>query len=172
MNKYIFKKYDKNYKKLFQSEKIKLKKILGSLIDIEHIGSTSVPGLGGKGIIDILVSTARESIFSAKKKMEKAGYEFREVASTKSRLFFRRDYKRGGKIRRVHLHLVKFGGKDYAMAIGFRNYLIKYPEITKKYVLLKKDAVKKAKGDGKLYRKYKNGFIAKIVQKALKEFEK
>jgi len=104
--------------------------------------------------------------------MEKAGYEFREVASVKGRLFFRRDYKYKKEVRRVHLHLVEFDGKEYNMAVCFRDYLIKKPEIAKKYSDLKKEGIKKAKGDGKFYREFKNVFVSKIVEKALKEFGK
>ena len=61
MKKYIFKRYDPKYKDFFNSEKRKLLKVIG-LIKIEHAGSTAVPGLGGKGIIDIAIGTAKSKI--------------------------------------------------------------------------------------------------------------
>jgi len=172
MNKYAFRKYNKNYKKLFLQEKVKLGKILGFLKNIEHVGSTSILGLGGKGIIDIIIAASKNRIKIIKKKMEEAGYEFREVASTKDRIFFRRDYKYRNITRRVHIHLVEIGSKDYREHICFRDYLRINPQIVKEYADVKKQAVKLAKGDGEFYRKYKNKFIADITKKALKYFRK
>ena len=52
--------------------------------------------------------------------------------------------------------------------IGFRNYLLKSPETVKYYIKIKKEAVKKALGDGEKYRKHKESFIQNILKKALK----
>lgn len=62
MRKYIFKSYDPLFKELFDKEKSKLKKILQKNTEIEHVGSTSVSGLGGKGIIDIAIKTPRKKL--------------------------------------------------------------------------------------------------------------
>lgn len=50
MKKYVFKPYDSVYPKLSEAEKNRIRKVLGSNDLIEHIGSTSVPGLGGKEV--------------------------------------------------------------------------------------------------------------------------
>lgn len=169
MNKYVFQKYQHNYRKLFQSEKGKLVKVLGFLRGIEHVGSTAVFGLGGKGIIDIIIGVSKGKIKINKKKMEEAGYEFRKIASTKSRLFFRKDYKYRNITRRVHIHLVELDSKDYREQLFFRDYLRANPQSAKEYSDIKKQAVKFAKGNGEFYRKYKNNFIQKIIRKVLSE---
>ena len=62
MNKYIFKPYHEIFPKLFEQEKLRLSKYLTGEYMIEHIGSTAVPGLGGKGIIDIMISVSKDKM--------------------------------------------------------------------------------------------------------------
>lgn len=49
--KYKFRKYDPKYPLLYKRERMKLRRILGKSPKIEHVGSTAVPGLGGKGLL-------------------------------------------------------------------------------------------------------------------------
>lgn len=139
---------------------------------IEHVGSTAIPRLGGKGIIDILLAVPRNKVSKTSKTLQKLGYEFRAIASTKTRLFFRRDYKISRAVRRVHIHLTSTGSKDQKEMMAFRDYLISYPKTAKEYEKLKKYAVKFAKGEGELYKKLKEKFILDITKKALKHYHK
>ncbi|MEK6969104.1 MAG: GrpB family protein [Nanoarchaeota archaeon] len=166
MKKYVFRKYGPKYQSFFTSEKKKLVKVLGSLAKIEHVGSTAIPKLGGKGIIDIVVGVSKSKMPKSKQKLEKAGYEFRKTASTSERLFFRKDYLYQRKKRRVHLHLLKFSSQEWNNFIYFRDYLLNHPEAVKQYIKIKKDAVKKSLGDGKIYKKYKSKFIKNIISQA------
>ena len=105
--KYVYKPYNELFSELFLQEKTRLLSILNKeCIDVEHIGSTAVPGLGGKGIIDIGVTVAKENIDSASRKIESLGYVFRETGSSPERWFFRIDLPDPQEgIRRYHLHL-------------------------------------------------------------------
>ena len=167
MKKYVFRKYNPEYRAFFTAEKKKIVKALGSSAKIEHVGSTAIPNLGGKGILDIIVGVSKSKFAEAKKKLEKAGYEFREKASYPERLFFRIDYPYKNIKRRIHIHLTKFNGQDWKEIIGFRNYLLKYPDAVEQYVKIKKEGVKKALGDGEKYRKHKEKFIENILKKVL-----
>src|SRR3989344_7921369 len=151
MEKYQFREYISKYKKFFLKEKNAITKALLGNCFIEHVGSTSVPGLGGKGIVDVLVGVKSKNLPPLIKTLESVGYEFRKKASTPDRFFFRRDYKFSKETRRVHIHLTKFDSKDWNEMIAFRNYLLKYPEDVKKYVKIKKEAVERAKGEGEIY---------------------
>lgn len=168
MKKYLFRKYQPEYVKFFKMEKNRLKKVLGHSAKIEHIGSTAIAGLGGKGIIDIVIGVSKSKIAKSKKNLEEAGYEFRKKASYPERLFFRRDYPYKNRKGRIHVHLVEFEGRDWKEMVSFRNYLLKHPEVIYQYVEIKKEAVKKANGEGKVYRKHKEQFIKSITKKALK----
>jgi len=127
--KYRFVEYDDNYPKIFQKEK----EILGKLLPnahIEHVGSTAVPGLGGKGIIDIAVGV--DKLTTALE-----GYEYRETASTKTRKFFRKDISD----QRIHIHLVIYKEKDWKEMLDFRDSLLDDPKKREEYAKLKRDAV-------------------------------
>jgi len=167
MRKYVFRKYNPEYRALFTSEKRKIAKALGSTAKIEHVGSTAIPNLGGKGILDIIVGVSKPKFGEAKRKLEKAGYEFREKASYPERLFFRIDCPYKSRKRRVHIHLTRFNGQDWKEMIGFRDYLLKHPEAVEQYVKIKQLGVKKALGDGKIYRKHKENFIENILREVL-----
>ena len=66
----------------------------------------------------------------------------------------------------MHIHLVKLG-EDWKEMVGFRDYLLKHPKVIGRYVRIKKEAVKKARGEGDVYRKHKEKFIKSITTKAL-----
>jgi len=168
MQKYIFRKYNPEYRAFFISEKKRIVKALGSTVKIEHMGSTAISELGGKGILDIAVGVPKSKMAEAKKKLEKAGYEFCEKASYPERLFFRADYPYKNRKRRIHIHLTKFNGQDWKEIIGFRDYLRKHPDTAEQYVKIKKEGVKKALGNGEKYRKHKEKFIENILRKAFK----
>lgn len=62
MKKYVFKPYKESFPELFDNEKKRIAALLGTDPVIEHIGSTAVPGLGGKGIIDIAIAVKKENL--------------------------------------------------------------------------------------------------------------
>ena len=164
MQKYKFREYNPEYKIFFNKEKEKITKILSVKSKIEHIGSTVIPNLGGKGILDMTIGVSKTNLTKAKKELEEARYEFREAPSTSERLFFRIDYPFEKAKRRVHIHLTIYNNKDWNEMIKFRDYLLKHPETVKKYSNLKKEATEKAKGDGEKYRRYKEKFIENILK--------
>lgn len=159
--KYVFKPYESRYIKLFQLEKKKLKLLFGDDVVIEHIGSTAIPGLGGKGIIDILIGV-KENLKLFLHKLEEAGYNFKPHAGDKERLFLQKDYGETEKIRRVHIHIVKNGGKEWKKILGFRNYLRANPEKAREYEEIKKKAASICKGNKEIYQSLKKKFIDKM----------
>jgi len=164
IEKYKFRKYDKKYPELFRREKIRLRKIIGGNPNIEHVGSTAVPNLGGKGVLDLMISVNKKEINKIKKQLEKAGYVFKESGGERDRLFFTKNYKHLGKIRVVHLQLTPRNSYIFKRMIKFRDCLIKDKQKREEYCQIKKQAVKISNGDGKIYRKHKENFI-KVNQK-------
>lgn len=165
MSKYVFKPSHSTFSLLFEVQKVKLQDHLGTDVIIEHIGSTAVPGLGGKGIIDIMVGIPRGKFSFPEiiKKLEKAGWEHREKADSFERIFFRKDLpdKIDG-IRRYHLHLTYIGSNDWTQAMRFRDNLTNNADLRNEYETLKKNAVKNANQEGEVYRKLKEPFINKF----------
>ena len=163
----MFREPECDYSVYFLKEKEKLVEKFGNSTHIEHIGSTSVLGLGGKGIVDIIIGVESD-LKSYMGLLTDLGYLYREHVSSSDRLFFRKEYGEGDTARRVHIHLVQFDSFQWRSMIAFRDHLIKNPDTVDAYVALKKEAVEVAQGEGELYRGFKKEFIEKVVQKELK----
>jgi GrpB-like predicted nucleotidyltransferase (UPF0157 family) len=159
--KYKFRKYDLDYSKLFQLEKAKLIKILGKSVDIAHIGSTAVKDLSGKGVIDILIGANKKNKNKIKSKLQENNYKV-PIGGDKNRIFLEKDYKHKRKIRRVHLQLVLKNSSAWKTPLKAREILRKDKKLAKEYEEIKKKAVKKAKGKGKIYRDAKEKFLSKL----------
>lgn len=166
--KYVFKKYHPSYQKLFSKEKSKLLKVFPKNIQIEHVGSTSVPGLGGKGIIDIMIRAPKKYTKKYMRILENEGYQYSPHSVDAKRKFFQKIIKRNGKERRIHIHLTI--AKDYLISfLAFRDYLRKNKEVRDEYARIKRQAVKYAKGSAIKYKDYKDDFIKETAKKALIE---
>lgn len=163
MRKYTFKPYSDIFPELFKREKERLSSL--NALAIEHVGSTAVPGLGGKGIIDIAILVEQSEMQAVKEEIQKLGYEFRESWSTPQRLFFRIDLPDSaeGK-RRYHIHLMCRGSQEWEDFLTFRDYLIGHPEEAKKYGELKKKAAEEVDEDGEKYRALKAPFFKQILK--------
>ena len=130
---------------------------------IEHVGSTSIPGLAGKGIIDIAISVSKEEMEHASQILQKLGYEYRPTFSTPERFYFityLADSEEGN--RRYHIHLTYPSSKEWEKLIGFRDYLRTHPEAVEEYASIKKHAATIANQDGEQYRKMKEPMFQKI----------
>jgi GrpB-like predicted nucleotidyltransferase (UPF0157 family) len=168
LQKYSFNKYSKKYKPLFNQEKNKLKKVLPTA-KIEHVGSSSINELGGKGIIDVGISVPKNQIKDVIKKLERNEYDFQPKGGNKERIFFQKIIKYKGNERRVHIQLTNSNSKSWKSMLAVRDYLRKNPKAIKEYERIKKEAIKHAKGEGKKYREYKKSFLDKIEKLALQE---
>lgn len=166
-NKYKFRRYNKSYPKLFNNEKSKFKKILPKNVIIEHVGSTSIPGLGGKGIIDMVIFCKSKDINKIINLLIKNKYEIDSTSKNKKRIFFCRRIIYQGKERRIHIHLTS-NKKKLNSFISFRDYLINNKSVKKEYEGIKKQASKASKGNKEIYNKYKKEFIRKTTKSALK----
>lgn len=170
MDKYAFKPYDPVFPLLFEEEKQVLKNKLGNKVLIEHFGSTAVPGLGGKGIIDIYILGLEKDMSDISLKLKKLDYEFKETGGNPPHwLFF---VKTDNKERTFHIHLVDEYDEGFSESIAFRDYLRQHPESIREYEEIKKIAAKKVKDltdkfeKKKVYMEIKQDIIKKIIQKA------
>jgi len=167
MKVYKFIRYEKIFPRLYNCEKQRIGKVLSKSCLIEHIGSTAVPGLPGKGIIDIMISCPKNNIKKVRDDLKKEGY-VEGKSSDKGRIFLKREAKIKGKIRRFHVHIITKNNLIWNNSIRFRNYLIKNSNVSKKYAELKKKATISCNNDGKVYRKLKDKFIKTHLKKAIK----
>jgi len=155
--------YNKKSTEIFQKQKERLIKLLGNQ-EIRHIGSTAVPGLGGKGIIDIMIALkgwkgGKEIV----KELKTIGFTHIHPKD-KGRIFISQpdETKYGG----THIHLVKRGNKEYKNLLFFRNYLRKHKKDAQEYNLQKVRLLGKAQGSRTIYKKLKEKYIKDILKYA------
>lgn len=159
---------DLNSPHFFEEEKIRLANFLSGDYQIEHIGSSAVPGLGVKEIIDIMIVVSRVEMQNISEQAQKAGYIFRPLASTETRLFFRTGYPENFENEKVHhLHITFPESADWKEAIAFRDYLRTHPEDLKRYAEIKQQAAKEVNENTEKYRKIKEDTLKEIIAKAL-----
>jgi len=163
----IIKPYDPNLPKYFQKEKRFLIENLGKGFEIHHIGSSAVPRLGGKNVVDILlVVSGKRAATNLIKKLETLGYFHNKKAGGKYRIFFNRNPLYNKKKIHIHLHLMWKSVKKYKDFLVFRDYLRKHPEEARRYYLLKKIWTRKAGLDPERFTKMKTDYIKEILKKA------
>lgn len=163
-------KYSEVFPSLFEKEKKKLEKILGKVCLIEHIGSTAIEGVDGKGIIDImLVFEIQNDIESAVELLQKNGYFLSENNASRNGRIFMSSVKIGeSDFGDIHLHLNTQDNNDFLNVILFRDYLRNHPKERQEYIDLKYQLFKSVEGDRKKYTGSKTDFVEKIVALAKK----
>jgi hypothetical protein len=122
-----------------------------------------VPGLGGKGIIDIAIAVKKENLSKVSQQLQNLGYEFRPTFSTSDRLYFiiyLPDSEEG--TRRYHIHLTYPENNEWKRFLGFRNYLRHHPQEVQEYAEMKRTAALEANQEGERYRKLKEPIFEKI----------
>jgi GrpB-like predicted nucleotidyltransferase (UPF0157 family) len=153
--------YTPEWEQLFNAERERLLGCLaGYVLDIQHIGSTAVPGLPAKPIIDIGVAVANfEEAFRCVPLLETLGYIYRGEFGIPRRHYFVR-----GEPRTYQVHMNEIGSADWKNTIAFRNYLREHPEVAGDYAVLKKQLVEQFPTDIHAYTDGKSEFIHHVLQ--------
>lgn len=158
--------YSDSWKQKFCEESQKIKDIFGNeLIDIHHIGSTSVPGLKAKPIIDIMpVVKDIKKIDSFNEQMSGIGYECMGELGMKGRRYFRK----GGDNRTHQVHVFQWDNKeDITRHLAVRDYLRKHPDEANRYGDLKESLAKRFPRDIEAYMDGKDAFVKELERRAL-----
>jgi GrpB-like predicted nucleotidyltransferase (UPF0157 family) len=152
--------YDSTWPSRFQHEQQRIRQALGSRARrIEHFGSTAVPGLAAKPIIDILVTVEDpEDESTLLPALESAGYELR-VREPGHRMF-------RTPSRDVQVHVWAEGDPEVDRCLAFRDRLRTSPEDRDEYERLKRDLATREWGDMNEYADAKTELIAVIVTRA------
>jgi len=168
---YIFISYDPLFPLLFDKEKKYLQSLFGKKTIIEHFGSTAVPGLGGKGVIDLYVLVKKSKMQKVSVILANNKYLYSDFFKDENHFLFQADKAYQGKIYHYHIHLSPIGSKNFADCIKFRDYLRSCPKAAEEYAGLKRKAIKEINGmtDKKqIVRKYlkaKDPFVKNIIKK-------
>lgn len=153
------------WKKDFEKEKQLLEKIIGRFsVCIEHCGSTSIPHIAAKPIIDILVGVkSLESSRAIIPILKKAGYDFRQNSDSPRLEFL---FAKGPESNRTHyIHVARYNGARWNKTIGFRDHLIMHKSIAKQYEKIKQRLAQNFPNDRAEYTKAKKYFISEILKK-------
>lgn len=149
----------------FAAEKRLLEKTLGGVAKkILHVGSTSVPGLVAKPIIDILIGVASLEELDAKNAaMINLDYD----PCGEFGISGRRYYKKGGDNRTHHVHAFLLDNIGFKRHLVFRDYLRTHSEVAAEYAALKKRVVAECENSIQAYCDGKNAFVQSAEAAAL-----
>ena len=166
MSRYSIEEYNSVWVTKFQDIKHVLEDIFGTkALAIEHIGSTSVPGMKAKPIIDVLIVVENLSgLEQERATMIERGYQFQEDYIAPNTYLFRRIDEQGNKLENIHV--CEKGSPKEKQFLVMRNYLRAFPDEAKQYADFKDELMKKFPNDYKSYRTAKDPFLKALEQRA------
>jgi GrpB-like predicted nucleotidyltransferase (UPF0157 family) len=139
--------------------------VAGSVMRIEHVGSTSVPGLAAKPIIDIDLVVADESqVQGALHRIESAGYQWVGDLTVSGREAFEPIDTPPLPVH--HLYLVVENNRAHSDHWLLRDALVENPDLIDRYAALKRKNAVLADGDGIRYTELKAAFVAEVLAEA------
>ena len=158
--------YDPQWPILYEEGKVSILGVIGDFIlDIQHIGSTAVPGLGAKPIIDIMVAVRQLALVEkCVEPLQTIGYEHLGEYGIPGRHYFR---KPPGHPRSTHhIHMVERESDFWERHILFRDFLRTHPKEAQRYYQVKRELAANFASDRDAYTEAKKSFIESVVNKA------
>jgi GrpB-like predicted nucleotidyltransferase (UPF0157 family) len=147
---------------LFLEEEKRLRKAIGrQVVDIQHIGSTSIPGMMSKPLLDIGVAIVHyQDGQRCVTPLRQIGYEYRGEYGIPGRHFFVK-----GNPTTHHIHMFEISNEIYTNYLLFRDYLIIHKETARSYARLKQRLADQYVDDRVAYQQGKAPFIQSVLQK-------
>lgn len=160
--------YDSRWPLLFEDEAMLLHRALGGVaVQVHHIGSTAVPGLAAKPIIDILLEvTSLDALDALNDAMRAIGYEPRGELGIPRRRYF----PKGGLDRTHQIHAFAVGDEHVARHLAFRDYLRAHPETAREYGELKMAVARECANDIERYCDGKDAYVKAVEARALQAY--
>jgi GrpB-like predicted nucleotidyltransferase (UPF0157 family) len=155
--------YTPEWKQLYEMEKVSLQDRLDAyILDIQHVGSTSIPGMLAKPIVDIAIAIADfEEARVCIPLMEELEYEYKGEFGIPHRHYFVK-----GDPRTFHVHMSEIDSLEWENTILFRDYLCQHTDIAKEYAQLKISLALKYPQDRTAYMEGKTAFVEGVIQLA------
>lgn len=156
----ILREYDAAWPQLYEQWRIRILEACGPLItEIHHIGSTAVPGMLAKPVIDVMPGLAHfEDGFGIVRAMQELGFQSRGEFGIELRHYFHR--------ADIHVHVYPVGEGQWHDQLAFRNYLRTHEEARTAYANHKRDLQQRHRYDPAAYSDAKADFIDSILAKA------
>ncbi|EKK7719858.1 GrpB family protein [Cronobacter sakazakii] len=149
----------------FAEEEKRVREVLGDVaLAVHHIGSTSVPGLAAKPVIDMLIEVSGLSALDGcNAVMQALGYTPRGEHGIPGRRYF----IKGHAVRTHHIHAFVAGNHHVTRHLAFRDYLRRHDDVMQEYAQIKLTAARDSGFQSDVYSELKNEFIARVEQQAL-----
>jgi GrpB-like predicted nucleotidyltransferase (UPF0157 family) len=151
---------------LFFAERMRLRGALrGLVVDIQHVGSTAVPGMPAKPILDICVALRDyDTAMRCVHYIEGLGYEYRgENHELRQHRFVK------GQPTAYHLYVVEAGSEIMAKGTRLRDYLVRHPDVARAYADRKWQLAAQFATDRRAYQEAKLAYIDQVVRRARSE---
>ncbi|MBQ7140278.1 MAG: GrpB family protein [Bacilli bacterium] len=162
----IVKQNFKENKKIFCEMERILKNELEKSVVISHVGSTAIPKIYGKNIIDILVGVENTKIFKdVSSKLKELGYYPSDKSKTIEYQFFA-SKKEETKSGDIHIHLGIINTNRYNEFLLLRDYLLDNPNVAKEYSDYKKKILKLESAERSQYRNIKSIYVSNLIERA------
>ena len=158
--------YTSRWAELYTHEAQRIRAVLGGLlVDVQHVGSTAIPGLKAKPILDIAVGIRRlEDALQCQAPLTTIGYEYAHWAGIEHNYVF------GKGIARTHLiHVVEFDGVRWRNYLTFRNALRANADLRQEYELLKIGLAHQFPDNRGAYTSAKSRFIQDVIATSPKD---
>ena len=158
--------HNPEWQNLFKTESQYISKALDrNVVAIHHIGSTAIPHIYAKPIIDLLVEVNNiNNVDRSNSNMEHLGYQAMGEFGISDRRFFRKDDSSG--IRTHHVHVFEVNSPQVKRHLAFRNYMIAHPKAAQQYSDLKRKLAQQFPYDIESYMDGKDEFIKNIDREA------
>jgi GrpB-like predicted nucleotidyltransferase (UPF0157 family) len=157
--------YDRSWPARFEEERVALEDAIGewAVGGIHHVGSTAVPGLEAKPVIDIVVGVRDlDESRACFEPLARLDYMYAPYLPEEMHWFCKPHPSR----RTHHLHLVPVGSRRYADELAFRDRLRGDPEIAAEYLTLNRDLVRRFANDREAYTEAKSDFVNRVLSRA------
>jgi GrpB-like predicted nucleotidyltransferase (UPF0157 family) len=162
--------YDPRWPALFDEEAKRLRANLDPslVVGLEHFGSTAIPGLSAKPIIDILIAVrsladAQANFVEALRKLD---YIYWAENPKQDRMFFVKGMPPFGSGRTHHVHVTEPHGEMW-QRLAFRDYLRAHPEEAQTYERLKRRLASEHRADRDAYTDAKSAYVESVMRKAM-----
>jgi GrpB-like predicted nucleotidyltransferase (UPF0157 family) len=135
-------------------------------VRLHHIGSTAIPGIRAKPIIDLLLEVTDVAELDGRASdMEELGYEGKGEFGIPGRRYFRKDNASG--VRTHHVHAFQAGSPEVERHLAFRDYMIAHPAAAQAYSELKQELAREHPDDIGAYVAGKDPFIKEHQPRAI-----
>jgi GrpB-like predicted nucleotidyltransferase (UPF0157 family) len=133
----------------------------------EHVGSSAVPGLAGKGTIDLLLPTPPEEVPAVTRDLLELGFQAQAIptAFPPTRPMLQGVIRHGGTSFRVHVHVVPESSPELESIRGFRDALLADPALREEYAALKREIVAGGTVDSVAFTRAKHDYIVAVLRR-------